>query len=257
MSRSTNILGFAFLALAATLALSITLRNSPEPAKEASHPGSQAGSSASARSAPLASGRAAALRRQAARNPAADPLKVSVSDAWLATLSPDERQDWLDRAAAVEREASGQLDKLTTSLDLNSTQRRKLFPALVRASAGYDPAMTVAGASVAGNSTLTPAEEIHSLLAPDQQAQLEDNEVQRQLWWQDIIDKLEVDLTNSTGGAPAGGAPAGGAPAGGAPAGGAPAGGATTPAEPVPGDTERVAPEARDDGNLFDLLAPR
>jgi hypothetical protein len=237
MSRSTNILGFAFLAIAATLAMSITMRNSPAPPNKDSGSGTQSVRFGGARSAPVASVPSATLRRQAAaRTPAPDPLKVSLAEDWLATLSPNERQDWLDRTATVEREACGQLEKLTTSLDLNSTQRRKLFPALVRASAGYDSAMTVAGVTVTGDSTLTPAEEIHSLLESDQQAQLEDDEVQRQLWWQDIIGKLEADLTDATGGGPSDD-------------------GTPPPAVPVPGD-ERVAPETREGGNLFDRLDP-
>lgn len=237
MSRSANIFGFAFLAIAVTLAMSITMRYAPAPANEARGPEVHGVASAGARGqAPAAVRVAAAERRSGVRSAAPDPLKVSLAEDWLATLSPNARQDWLERAAAVEREAGGQLAKLTASLDLNSTQRRKLFPALVRASAGYDPAMTIAGGTVAGDPTLTPAEEIHSLLAPEQQAQLEDDEVQRQLWWQDLIGKLEADLTDATGGGSEGAA--------------------TPPAVPVPGDAERIAPEARDDTNLFDRLNP-
>jgi hypothetical protein len=238
MNRSTNILGFAFLALAVTLAMSITMRNSPAPEKTGSAPGVQDVGTGGARRAATASGRSATSARPAGiRSPSRDPLKVSLAEDWLATLAPDERQRWLGRAGAVEREASKQLEKLTANLDLNSTQRRKLFPALVRAANGYDPAMIVGGAVVPTDSTLTPAEEIHSLLDPDQQTQLEDNEVRRQLWWQDIIQKLETDLTNATGGSPVDGT--------------------APPAVSSPADEERVAPEARDDGNLFDMITPR
>ena len=238
MKRSTNILGFAFLTLAATLAASITMRNAPAPSRGASGPNADATGVGGARGVAAAPDRSVVFVRPSDRNrPGRDSFKVSLPEGWLATLPPDQRQTWLDRAAAVESEASARLEKLTANLDLNSTQRGKLFPALVRATAGYDSAMLVGGATVAADTGLTPAEEIHSLLDPDQQAQVEDTEVQRQLWWQDIIGKLEADLTSATGGVPAIDPSA--------------------PAVPAPTDEERVAPEARDDGNLFDLIAPK
>jgi hypothetical protein len=238
MSRSTNILGFAFLALAATLAISITMHNAPAPTKAGSRPGVLPSGAEVARGATAASERPATAARPAGgRSPVRDLFKVSVPDAWLAEQPAALRQEWLDRATAVEREAGAQLEKLTASLDLNSIQRAKLFPALVRGAAGYDPVMVVGGSTVATDPGLTPAEEIHALLNPDQQEELEDNEVQRQLWWQDIIDKLEVDLTNATGGSSAQPAP--------------------VPAEPAPADGERTAPEGRGNANLFDLIEPR
>ena len=234
MKRSTNILGFVFLTLAATVAASITMRNAPAPSPTAAGPKADATGARGAAAAPDRS--AVPVRPSGVSRPVRDSFKVSLPETLLASLPPDQRQAWLDRAAAVEREASAQLEKLTANLDLNSTQRGKLFPGLVRATAGYDPAMIVGGATVAADPALTPAEEIHSLLNPDQQAQVEDTEVERQLWWQDIIGKLEADLTNETGG---------------------PAPDTSVPAAPVPADEERVAPEARDDGNLFDLITPQ
>ena len=238
MKRSTNILGFAFLTLAATLAASITMRNAPAPPRTASGPKADATGVGGSRGATVVPDRAAVpVRPSGISRPGRDSFKVSLPEILLASLPPDQRQAWLDRAAAVEREAGAQLEKLTANLDLTGTQRGKLFPALVRATAGYDSAMTVGGATVAADTGLTPAEEIHSLLDQDQQAQVEDKEVQRQLWWQDIIGKLEADLTNETGGAPATDP--------------------SPPAVPAPTAEERVAPEARDDGNLFDLIAPQ
>jgi len=238
MRRSTNILGFAFLALAATLAASITMRNSPARSQTDSGAKIQGTGPSGARNpAPPPDRLRGPGRHSRPGNSVQDSLKVSLPEDLLVTLPPAQRQAWLDRAAAVERDASARLGKLTANLDLNDNQRRKLFPALVRAASGYDPAMLVGGAPVAADPSLTPAEEIHSLLDPDQQTQVEDLEVQRQLWWQDIIGKLEADLTVATGGVPAV------AP--------------SAPVAPAPTDEERVAPEARDDGNLFDLIAPK
>lgn len=236
MKRSTNILGFAFLALAATLAASITMRNAPIPALAASGPKTGATGSGGTRGVAAVPDRPAVrIRPSGISRPLRDSFEVSLPEAWLATLPPDQRQAWLDRAASVGREAGARLEQLTADLNLSSTQRGRLFPALVRATAGYDPAMTAGGATAAGDPTLTPAEEIHALLNPDQQIRVEDGEVQRQLWWQDIIGKLETDLTDVTGG---------------------PIPDRSAPTAPVPADEERSAPEARDDGNLFDLITP-
>ena len=168
MKRSTNILGFAFLTLAATLAATITMRNAPAPSRTASGPKADATGAGDARGAATVPDRSAGrVRPSGLSRSGRDSFKVSLPEDWLATLPPYQRQAWLDRAVAVEHEATAQLEKLTANLDLNSTQRGKLFPALIRATAGYDPAMIVGGATVAADTGLTPAEEIHSLLNED------------------------------------------------------------------------------------------
>lgn len=237
MNRTTNILGFAFLALAVTMAATITLRNAP-PAARTSAPAARSDLGAKARDSASATVLQAApsASKSAARAAAGDALRVTLPEEWLATLATDERQEWQARAAAVERKAAEQLDRLTGQLDLSLAQRGKVFPALVRAAPGYDPAMMIGGDPGRSAGGLTPAEEIHALLDQEQQAAVEDEEVNRQLWWQDLIDKLEADLTRETGGNPAGDR--------------------LPPAAPETPDGDRVAPEARDDGNLFDQLNP-
>jgi hypothetical protein len=171
-----------------------------------------------------------------------DSLRVSLPEGWLSSLPSDQQTEWQNRVASVNRSAGMQLAQLTAKLELNSAQRTKLFPALVRAAPDYDPVMTVGGSTVAAEPVMTPAEEIHAALEPDQQAQVEDEDVNRQLWWQDIIERLEKDLAGATGGSPIENTiddP----------------GGSTAPADlPVPADDTRDAPAAREDRNLFDMI---
>ena len=235
MTRTTNILGFAFLAMAVTMTAMITMRNSPRPSRQdgtgvqAEQPRGRAANTTARRGNPAAnaSTRAASVERGGL---------ITFAPDWLASLAADERQEWLARAAAVERGALGQLDRLTEELDLSRSQRAKLFPALARSAPGFDPAMMIAGQPGYGGGDLTPAEEIHALLDQDQRHAVEDAEVSRQLWWQAVLDRLEADLTSETGGAPV-----------------LDGDGPSTPPHPVP-DGDREAPESRDDANLFDLL---
>lgn len=233
MNRSTFILGFALLAVAFTLAATITLRNAPRPAAGAATEANRpvAGGSGQARQdAALPSSEAT----RTARPDEPGALQVSLPPAWLESMPAGERSVWQTRVGQVETQAREQLERLTAELDLSAAQRRKLFPALVRSAPGYDPAMLVAGVPAASDTALTAGEEIHQALDPDQQATVEDQEVNRQLWWQDIISKLENDLVRSTGGSPEADTPA--------------------PTQDNPPAGEREAPGPRQDGNLFDLL---
>ena len=120
-----------------------------------------------------------------------------------------------------------------------------MFPLIARSTLGYDPVMLTGGTLAA--STLTADEAIHQVLDPPQQALVEDEEVNRQLWWQDTLARLESDLIDSTGGVAAtiiATAPVALTEA------------PITPAETTPTTEERVAPEARENGNLFDLFGP-
>ena len=117
---------------------------------------------------------------------------------------------------------------------------------------GYDPVMLTGGnltakAPLAAKTPLAADEEIHQVLDPQQQALVEDQEVNRQLWWQDTLSRLEADLIDSTGGVTA---TIAASPTE------IPTETTTTPATITPATEERVAPAARENGNLFDLLDP-
>jgi hypothetical protein len=238
MSRSTFILGFALLVIAATLAASITMRNEPGTGLAATRPGAGTPRGTHGRQ-PQAPANA---NGPGQRDPAArkgDVLRVALSNPWLATLPAAQHDAWRSRAAAVECAARASLERLTSELDLSAAQRVKMFPALVRSTPGYDPVMLVGGSTTADESSLAALEEIHQVLDPAQQALVEDQEVNRQLWWQDTLARLEANLIDSTGGVAAAPAP-------------------TLPAavEPSPATAERDAPATRSTSNLFDLLPP-
>lgn len=238
MNRTTNILGFAFLALAVTMAATITMRNGPRGPRLTSTESDSKNDSAASRGNVSHGNAASSGRASAVRNSQAATPHVTAPPELLATLSESARNDWRERVAAVESQANDRLDKLSEQLDLSLSQRGKLFSAVVRSTPGYDPAMVITGVPDRGVTDLTPAEEIHALLDAEQRESVENEEVNRQLWWQDIIDKLEADLTNTTGGD---GMVAPETPA------------ATEPE--IPAD-DREAPESHEDGNLFDMLKP-
>jgi hypothetical protein len=240
MNRSTFIFGFALLVIAATLAASITLRHAPGDESEASRPGAgpprpaQRHALTKPPGLPGDSNALNAQRGKATRT--SDALRVTLPEPWLAALPDEQQAAWRTRSAAVERAARVKLECLTADLELSTAQRQKMFPALVRSTSGYDPVMVVGGGNLTGETSLASLDAIHQVLDPQQQALVEDQEVNRQLWWQDTLSRLEAELIESTGGAPA--SPAATLPAS---------------ANPVPAAEERVAPDAREPGNLFDL----
>jgi hypothetical protein len=257
MGRATLILGFALLVIAATLAASITLRNAPGDSSKAT-PRPDAGSPQTTHPHALAhtstTGSPANSQARNPRNQAnhkedsfkSDALRVALPEPWLTTLPPEQQVEWRTRTATVERAARKKLDRLTTDLDLTPAQCDKMFPLIVRSTPGYDPVM-LTGGNLAAKTPLAADEEIHQVLDPQQQALVEDQEVNRLLWWQDTLARLEADLIDSTGGVTAtiAASPTEN-----------PTETPTTPAATTPATEERVAPAARENGNLFDLLDP-
>ena len=208
MKRSTLILGFALLIVAATLAVTITVRNdprrisSPKSSQTANSPPSRHPHFRDPDGADYPGRPTKSLLHKA--EPAA-ALEVVVPAENLVGLTSKEQTDLRHRAALVEREARRRLEKMTDELDLTGAQRRKIFPVLAHSVPGYDPVMQVGGAYLAGGAAATGTEEVHRLIDPAQQEELEDRELNRQLWWQDLFARLEAELFESTGLAPADG----------------------------------------------------
>jgi hypothetical protein len=278
MSRATLILGFALLVIAATLAATITLRNAPGDNRMVTRP--DAGTPRTAQPHALSHTRTTGSTADSnARNSRSqanhkvdslkeDSLSVVLPEPWLTDLPTTQQAEWRTRTAAVERAARKKLDRLTTDLDLTPAQCDKMFPLIVRSTPGYDPVMFVGGSltpktslaaaayssvQLDGTSNITPKtslaadEEMHQVLDPHQQALVENQEVNRQLWWQDTLARLEADLINSTGGDTPTITTTPTTPADAAPA-------AATPADAGPATEEPVAPESSETGNLFDLI---
>jgi len=208
MNRSTFILGIALLVLALTMAVTVTVRNAPDEAKERGDVTKRGENHEFfSRDRLSASARPSAHRSssgQTDRHPVSrERYQVVISDSRLSALPIDQQEELRSRVALVETKARKQLERMTQELELTTAQRSKMFPLLVRSAHGYDPAMQVVGAGVPdpADSIASTDEEIHALLDPEQQAQLEEDEVNRRLWWQDLIGRLEKDLDESTGGA--------------------------------------------------------
>jgi hypothetical protein len=237
MNRSTFILGFTLLIIAVTLAVFITLRNAPDLGRHpfAANPQPPQRPALAAATVTLKNAEPMSPRVLTPSKP--DVFSVILSEPWIATLPTEQQSTWRIRAAKVEKSARARLDRLTTELELSAAQRAKMFSALVRSAPGYDPVMIVAGGLTRSEPVLAATEEIHQILEPQQQVLLEDQEVDRQLWWQDTLARLEADLIASTGGV------------------------STTPAVttipaiiPIIPTEDRVAPDNAETGNLFDLL---
>lgn len=86
-----------------------------------------------------------------------------VAEIMKETLTDDqynefEREMLADRAQRVERNATRQMNRLDTQLNLDETQKDQVFGILVTNSPGFDPAMQVEGASVAPAKSVTPGE---------------------------------------------------------------------------------------------------
>ena len=252
MNRSTFILGFALLVIAATLAASITMRNASGDSSKATradagtlqtiHPRAMVAHTSTKGS--TADAKSRTPRSQATHK--VNSLCVALPEPWLTDMPAEQQAEWRTRTAAVEHAARKKLDRLTADLDLNAAQIDKMFPLIVRSTPGYDPVMLVGG-NVTSKTALAAAEEIHQVLDPQQQALVENQEVNRQLWWQDTLSRLEADLIDSTGGDTATVTAIRTEP---------PTVTPTAPAGTTPATGERVAPEGRESGNLFDLLDP-
>jgi hypothetical protein len=237
VNRSTYVLGFALVMIAATLAASITMRDAPGTSRKTA--GATPAAPRRAHAGPAqAPADGARLGRRGQATPKADGLRVALPESWLASLPGEQHSAWRSRAASVEKAARERLERLTTDLELSAAQRDEMFPVLVRASSGYDPVMLVGGVRLAAESSMVAAEAIHQVLDPQQQALVEDQEINRQLWWQDTLARLEVGLLASSDGTS--GSTTATVPA--------TAADATAPA------AERDAPAAREAANLLDLL---
>ena len=137
-----------------------------------------------------------------------------------------------ERAKEVEAAALDRLRALTEQLDLTSDQQAQVFPLLARSTPQYDESLEIAGGASGGALTRRDAEAgIHEILDADQQGEMIESIAEKDLWWSEVISRLEEDLAQSTdpgdGSSPAAG---------------------TAPAE------EAGVPSSHRGGNLFDRM---
>lgn len=115
-------------------------------------------------------------------------------------LPPASAED-LAQARQTEAAARKRLAELTEQLALSADQQNKIFPLLVRASPHYDESLRLVGQQQHPGGPLNriAADELlHALLDPYQQVELELGEAEKELWWSDVISRLEEDLHNAT-----------------------------------------------------------
>lgn len=217
------------LVVAATMAITITLRKPPAPgqASQSATGAAEAGRSGSPRgvgprtqgSLPSRSERAFSSTAQSGP----EAFTVSVPDGHPQEIALAEK------ARKVEAEARFQLERMTKQLALSGEQRQRLFPILARTATDYDPAMVISKLP-AGAPKLPGHEsekELQKVLDPPQRDQLVEDALADAALWEEIIGKLQQRLEEEMPQVP----------------------------EPDPEPSE-PAPSGPRRGNLFDSVAP-
>lgn len=205
------IFGVALLLVASTLALTITFRNPSGPlSDDVAQNGAEKGTK-SANGGRVARGSASSNdgrreiqkpRREKLPNP--EELDLVMDDGPSApALTPVQRQEISKRAPWVKKTALARLEKMTERLDLTPAQQHKIYPELVRSTAGYHPAMVInypvgfqAPGELASNEK-SPDEAIHDSLDPDQQEDFVESQLDERAWWNEIVAQLEEDFDAS------------------------------------------------------------
>lgn len=141
----------------------------------------------------------------------------------------------MERAREVDALARKRLAALSDQLFLTREQQARIFPLLARSAPAYDESLEIVGGDgTRSRLTREDAEAgIHELLDADQQAELIESIAEKDLWWADLMARLEDDLARSTD-------PGGPRP---------PAAGGVRDEE-----AEEVAPNPHRGGNIFDLM---
>ena len=148
----------------------------------------------------------------------------------VAGVEQPTREELVELAAQIERRANRELDRLSHLLDLSEEQQNRIFPLLARSSTSFHPALGVrVGEAETSNVTNLPQaedsnssnrsrksiptaapdlnepllskvadEKIHDILTAAQQQALEDELVDEDLWWSDIVGDLEDELDESS-----------------------------------------------------------
>jgi len=144
------------------------------------------------------------------------------------TIDADPTEQELALAAdRINRQATQKLDHLAQILDLSEEQQDQIFPLLARSSQAYHPSLAIEvtastsgsakdrrdseqaakgsdgeDANNSGSNEPLPAneadEQIHDVLTTEQKERLEDEIIDADLWWTEIIADLEDELDEST-----------------------------------------------------------
>jgi hypothetical protein len=106
------------------------------------------------------------------------------------------------QAKQVEKAARQRLREMTEDLSLTPSQQAEIFPLLARSSSSFDESLEIVdgtGRRTGGRLSRDAAEEgIHELLDAGQQEALIETIAEKDLWWSEVIVRLERDLERST-----------------------------------------------------------
>ena len=113
---------------------------------------------------------------------------------------PLTREQLTARARSVEKQANKRLDELSLLLDLDEEQKDFIFPILAKSAAAFHPSLNAQGSELLNGieSRVRPGapidvveSEIYDILNEEQKLILEEEAVDREAWWDDIVALLD------------------------------------------------------------------
>ena len=125
------------------------------------------------------------------------PTNVSPTNA---PEKPLTREQLTARARSVEKQANKRLDELSLLLDLDEEQKDFIFPILAKSAAAFHPSLNAQGSELLNGieSRVRPGapidvveSEIYDILNEEQKLILEEEAVDREAWWDDIVALLD------------------------------------------------------------------
>ena len=136
-------------------------------------------------------------------NKVATPKSPNTTAQSVTTENPNKpltREQLNARAVTVERVANKRLDDLTLLLDLSEEQKDFIFPILAKSAAAFHPSLIAEGnelikgieTAVRPGAPVDVVEsEIYNILDEEQKLILEEEAVDREAWWDDIVALLD------------------------------------------------------------------
>ena len=118
----------------------------------------------------------------------------------IAPEKPLTREQLTARAMSVEKQANKRLDELSLLLGLDEEQKDFIFPILAKSAAAFHPSLNAQGSELLNGieSKVRPGapidvveSEIYDILNEEQKLILEEEALDREAWWDDIVALLD------------------------------------------------------------------
>ena len=116
------------------------------------------------------------------------------------------RKELMARALVVEKQANKRLDELTEKLNLTEEQQDFIFPILAKSLPNFHPSLNPDGNNLLSgiNTRIEPGSpvpnveaEIYSILDDEQKMILEEEALDREAWWDDVVALLDDESKES------------------------------------------------------------